>query len=227
MCVQCVGFAYLIAEMIMLSSDSLDDNKGQSIASVPKEGPSIQGLLDWYGYDTVEEYLEETFFPSTDKDTTDKDITDEDTIHESYSPKSKGKYVPVSQKYNLKVIFKSPIPITGCVLGLENDHIWDDILKKFGVRKPESYVDKKKGKIKLPLQQAFALQIAFALQVTFTLAFAASICLESCICFATSICSLPLQQAFALHVVFALLQAFAACLCSKHLPCRHSFKKRA
>ncbi|GKG40598.1 hypothetical protein Tco_0467375 [Tanacetum coccineum] len=113
---------------------------------MPKEGPSIQGLLDWYGYDTVEEYLEETFFPSTDKDTTDKDSTDEDTIHESYSPKSKGKYVPVSQKHNPKVIFKSPIPITGCVLGLANVHTWDNILKKFGVKKPESGADKAKEK---------------------------------------------------------------------------------
>ncbi|GKA94514.1 hypothetical protein Tco_0816552 [Tanacetum coccineum] len=58
-----------------------------SIASVPKEGPSIQGLLEWYGYDTIEEYLEDTFFPITDKDS-----TDEDTIHESYSPKSKERF---------------------------------------------------------------------------------------------------------------------------------------
>ncbi|GKB04830.1 hypothetical protein Tco_0833025, partial [Tanacetum coccineum] len=140
----CVGFAYLIAEMIVLSSDSSDDSKGPSIASVPKEGPSIQGLLDWYGYETVEEYLEETFFPSTYKDTTDKNITDEDTIHESYSPKSKG-----------------------CVLGLANVYTWDDILMKFGVRKPESCADKAKGKrkhLQLSLQQAFALQLAFAIE---------------------------------------------------------------
>nr|GEX96014.1 hypothetical protein [Tanacetum cinerariifolium] len=67
----------------------IDNRKGPSIASVPKEGPSIQGLLDWYEYDTFEEYLEETYFPSTNKDITDKDSTDEDTIHESYSPMSK------------------------------------------------------------------------------------------------------------------------------------------
>nr|GEW01048.1 reverse transcriptase domain-containing protein [Tanacetum cinerariifolium] len=36
-----------IIEIIMLSSDSSDDRKGPSIASVPKEGPSIQGFLDW------------------------------------------------------------------------------------------------------------------------------------------------------------------------------------
>ncbi|GJZ02138.1 hypothetical protein Tco_0520099 [Tanacetum coccineum] len=83
-----------IEEIIVLSSDNSDYNKGvpkegPNVASVPEEGPSIQGLLDWYGYDTVEEYLSDTYFPSTDKDNTDKDSTDEDTIHESYYPMSK------------------------------------------------------------------------------------------------------------------------------------------
>ncbi|GJY68011.1 reverse transcriptase domain-containing protein [Tanacetum coccineum] len=55
----------------MLTSDSSDDNKGvssegPSITSIPKEGPSIarrskepipKQLLEWYGYDTVEDYL--------------------------------------------------------------------------------------------------------------------------------------------------------------------------
>ncbi|GJX95506.1 hypothetical protein Tco_0351304 [Tanacetum coccineum] len=55
----------------MLTSDSSDDNKGvssegPSITSIPKEGPSIarrskepipKELLEWYGYDTVEDYL--------------------------------------------------------------------------------------------------------------------------------------------------------------------------
>ncbi|GKD39305.1 hypothetical protein Tco_1259512 [Tanacetum coccineum] len=84
----------LILPFDVFCSDSSDDSKGvpkegSSIASVHEEGPSIQGLLDWYGYDTVGEYLEDTYFPSTYKDTTDKDNTDEDTIHESYSPMSK------------------------------------------------------------------------------------------------------------------------------------------
>ncbi|GKC32387.1 hypothetical protein Tco_1039681, partial [Tanacetum coccineum] len=131
----------------MLNSDNSDDNKGvpkegPSITSVLEDGPSIQGLLDWYGYDTVEEYLEDTYFPSIDKDN-----TDEDTIHESYSLMFKGKYVPVSQKHNLKV--KCPIPITGCVLGLANVTAWDDILKKIGVRKPGIYADKAKEKRKV------------------------------------------------------------------------------
>ncbi|GJV04799.1 hypothetical protein Tco_1338368, partial [Tanacetum coccineum] len=65
-----VGFAYRIEKCVSnVCSDSSDNSKGPSIASVSKEGPSIQRLLDLYGYDTIEEYLEETFFPSTNKDT--------------------------------------------------------------------------------------------------------------------------------------------------------------
>ncbi|GJR50245.1 nucleotide-binding alpha-beta plait domain-containing protein [Tanacetum coccineum] len=58
-------------EIIVLTSDSSDGNKGvsiegSSIISIPKEGPSIarrskepilKELLEWYGYDTVEDYL--------------------------------------------------------------------------------------------------------------------------------------------------------------------------
>nr|GEY54875.1 copia-type Pol polyprotein-like [Tanacetum cinerariifolium] len=65
--------------------------KGPSKASVPIfEGPSVQGLLDWYGYNTTEEYLSWNYFPSTDKDIIDKDIIDEDCIHESNYAMSKG-----------------------------------------------------------------------------------------------------------------------------------------
>ncbi|GJS55590.1 hypothetical protein Tco_0628952 [Tanacetum coccineum] len=85
-------------EVIVLTLDSSDDNKGvsskgPSITSIPKEGPSIAGqskehirkeLLDWYGYDTVKDYL------------------------------------PVAKKSIPEVIFKSPILIKGCVLGLAN-----------------------------------------------------------------------------------------------------------
>nr|GEU51441.1 hypothetical protein [Tanacetum cinerariifolium] len=55
----------------MLTSDRSDDNKGvssegSSITSIPKEGPSIvrrskepilKELLEWYGYDTIDDYL--------------------------------------------------------------------------------------------------------------------------------------------------------------------------
>ncbi|GJY74795.1 hypothetical protein Tco_0479226 [Tanacetum coccineum] len=56
-----------IIEIIVLSSNSFDYSKGvpeeePSVASVPVEGPSIQGLLDWYGYNTIEEYLSDTYF---------------------------------------------------------------------------------------------------------------------------------------------------------------------
>ncbi|GJT86157.1 hypothetical protein Tco_1067874 [Tanacetum coccineum] len=117
-----------------------DDRKGPSKASVPKfKGPLVQGLLDWYGYNTIEEYLSWNYFPSTDKD-----ITDEDCIHESNYAMSKGKYVPVSQKHNPKV--KIPVPVTGCVLGLANVTTWDEIVNKMRVRKSEIYADRAKGK---------------------------------------------------------------------------------
>ncbi|GJV89822.1 hypothetical protein Tco_1533760 [Tanacetum coccineum] len=115
------------AEIIVLTSDSSDDNKGvssegPSITSIPKEGPSIarrskepipKELLEWYGYDTVEDYL------------------------------------PVAKKPIPEVIFKSPIPIKGCVLGLANVETWDNIVKKFRMRTPERCADKSKGKRKV------------------------------------------------------------------------------
>ncbi|GKD69209.1 ribonuclease H-like domain-containing protein, partial [Tanacetum coccineum] len=94
--------------------------------------------------DFSKEYLSWNYFPSIDKDVTDQDSTDEDCIHKSNSAMSKGKYVPVSHKHNLEV--KSPVPVIGCVLGLAIVYTWDDILKKFGVRKPKSCADKAKGK---------------------------------------------------------------------------------
>ncbi|GKB27175.1 reverse transcriptase domain-containing protein [Tanacetum coccineum] len=92
-------YLFMNFEIIVLSSNSSYDKKGPSKASVPIfEGPSVQGLLDWYGYNTIEEYLSWNYFSSTDKD-----ITDKDCIHVSNYAMSKGKYVPVSQKYNPKV----------------------------------------------------------------------------------------------------------------------------
>ncbi|GJS39832.1 hypothetical protein Tco_0564875 [Tanacetum coccineum] len=114
-------------EIIVLTSDSSDDNKGvssegPSITSIPKEGPSIarrskepipKELLEWYGYDTVEDYL------------------------------------PVAKKPIPEVIFKSPIPIKGCVLGLANVETWDNIVKKFLMRTPKRCADTSKGKRKV------------------------------------------------------------------------------
>nr|GEZ67156.1 hypothetical protein [Tanacetum cinerariifolium] len=84
---------------------SSDDNKGvsiegPSITSIAKEGPSTarrskepipKELLEWYGYDTVKDYL------------------------------------PVAKKLIPKVIFKSLIPIKGCVSRLANVETWDNI----------------------------------------------------------------------------------------------------
>ncbi|GJV19285.1 hypothetical protein Tco_1368305 [Tanacetum coccineum] len=140
-------------KIIVLSSNSSDDRKGPSKESVPIfEGPSIQGLLDHYGYNDIEEYLSWNYFLSTNKENTDKDITDndiidEDCIHKSKYAMSKGKYVPVSQKHNPKV--KSHVPVTGCVLRLANITTWDEIVDKIGVRKSEIYADKAKGKRKV------------------------------------------------------------------------------
>ncbi|GJU56883.1 putative ribonuclease H-like domain-containing protein [Tanacetum coccineum] len=121
------GLSILLQNIIVLTSDSSDDNKGvssegPSITSIPKEGPSIarrskepipKELLEWYGYDTVEDYL------------------------------------PVAKKPIPEVIFKSPIPIKGCVLGLANVETWDNIVKKYRMRTHERCADKSKGKSKV------------------------------------------------------------------------------
>nr|GEW18000.1 integrase, catalytic region, zinc finger, CCHC-type, peptidase aspartic, catalytic [Tanacetum cinerariifolium] len=96
--------SYKHLEIIVISSDSSDDDrKGPSKASVPIfKGPSVQGLLDYYGYNDIEEYLSRNYFSSTnkkmtDKNITDKDILDEDCIHESNYVMSKGQTLPVSK----------------------------------------------------------------------------------------------------------------------------------
>ncbi|GJW48793.1 putative transposon, En/Spm-like protein [Tanacetum coccineum] len=125
-------------ELIVIS-DSLDDNNGPSIPRVPVYGPLVQGLLENYGYDNIEDYLSDFYFPSTNKEDTIVH-TGQDPIHECHSPKSKAKYVPVLQKHNPNV--KSPIAITRCMLGLPNVDTWDDILKKFGMRTHGRCADK-------------------------------------------------------------------------------------
>ncbi|GJS87519.1 putative transposase-associated domain-containing protein [Tanacetum coccineum] len=141
-------------EIIDISSDSSDDRRwAAKKASAPVfYGPSTQGLLDAYGYGTIEEYLEWNYFPSTDNEstnmeTTDKGNTDKDCIDASNSAMSKGKYVPVCKKNNLNVY--SHVPVTGCVLGLASVTTWDEIEKKIGARKTKTYADKAKGKRKV------------------------------------------------------------------------------
>ncbi|GKE77230.1 hypothetical protein Tco_1543350 [Tanacetum coccineum] len=129
-------YLFMNFEIIVLSSNNSYNKKGPSKASVPIfEGPSVQGLLDWYGYNTIDEYLSWNYFSNTNKD-----ITDKDCIHVSNYAMSKGKYVPVSQKYNPKV--KRDVPVAECMLGLANVTTWDENVNKIEVRKSEIYADK-------------------------------------------------------------------------------------
>ncbi|GJS65017.1 putative transposon, En/Spm-like protein [Tanacetum coccineum] len=119
-----------LRKIIDISSDSSDDRRwAAKKASAPVfYGPSTQGLLDAYGCDTIEEYLEWNYFPSTDNEstnmeTTHKGNTDMDCIDNSNFAMSKG-----------------------CVLGLASVTTWDEIEKKMGARKSKTYADKANGK---------------------------------------------------------------------------------
>ncbi|GJV30053.1 hypothetical protein Tco_1386501 [Tanacetum coccineum] len=142
-----------LRKIIEISSDSSEDRKGASKATAPIfYGPSTQGLLDAYGYNTIEEYLSWNYFPSTnnestDMETIDKRNTNKDCIVDSNSTMSKGKYVPVCKKH--KPNMYSHVPVTGSVLGLPNVTTWDEIEKKMGARKSKTCADKAKGKRKV------------------------------------------------------------------------------
>ncbi|GJS64422.1 hypothetical protein Tco_0678986 [Tanacetum coccineum] len=140
------------------------------VAKILKYGPCPPELLTWYGYVDLDEYLEDTYFRSPEKETDDFDefpgMTDdsdyessdnETKIKNSTSNISTGntllipedsveKYVPVGKAASSKTIIKSPKPISGVVLGLANLKTWDDIVQKMGKR---SYADKGKGKAKV------------------------------------------------------------------------------
>ncbi|GKB12304.1 hypothetical protein Tco_0846227, partial [Tanacetum coccineum] len=128
-----------LRKIIDISSDSSEDRKGASKATAPIfYGPSTQGLLDAYGYNTIEKYVSWNYFPSTDNESTDMETTDKrnidkDCIVDSNSVMSKGKYVPVCKKH--KPNMYSHIPVTGSGLGLQNVTTWDEIEKKMGARK--------------------------------------------------------------------------------------------
>ncbi|GJS45438.1 retrovirus-related pol polyprotein from transposon TNT 1-94 [Tanacetum coccineum] len=141
-------------EIIDISSDSSDDRRwATKKASAPVfYGPSTQGLLDAYGYNTIEEnvswnYFSSTYNESTDMETTDKRNTDKDCIVDSNSAMSKGKYVPVCKKNKPNVY--SHVQVTGSVLGLPNVTTWDEIEKKIGARKSKTCANKAKGKRKV------------------------------------------------------------------------------
>ncbi|GJR10710.1 hypothetical protein Tco_0793362 [Tanacetum coccineum] len=141
--------SYKHLEIIILSLDSSDgDRKRPSKANVPIfKRPSVQGLLDYYGYNDIKEYLSWNYFLNTDKDITDKDTTDEDCIYECNYAMYKGKYVSVSHKHNPKV--KSHVAVRGCVLGLTNVTTLEEIVNKMRVRKSKICAEKAKGKRKL------------------------------------------------------------------------------
>nr|GEZ97537.1 hypothetical protein [Tanacetum cinerariifolium] len=116
-------------ETIILSSNSSDDDRvGPSKESVPIfKGPSVQGFLDYYGYNNIDEYLSWNYFPSTnkentDKDITDKDITDKDTTNEAC------------------------IHECNYAMSKVNVTTWDEIVNKMGVRKSKICADKAKEK---------------------------------------------------------------------------------
>ncbi|GJW29842.1 putative reverse transcriptase domain-containing protein [Tanacetum coccineum] len=121
-----------VDKIIDISSDSSDDRRwAAKKASAPVfYGPSTQGLLDAYGYNTIEEYLSWNYFPSTDMKhklgklktgNTDKICC----VNDLFSAMSKGKYVPICKKHNPNMY--SPVLVTGCVLGLASVTRWDEI----------------------------------------------------------------------------------------------------
>ncbi|GJT52278.1 hypothetical protein Tco_0978435 [Tanacetum coccineum] len=125
-------------------SSSLDDNvskEGPSKATVSREGPSKE-FLKWYEDATDEDTTDDSFFLKPKGKTVEKNPT----------PKCKGKAVERTNNPTPTVIFKSPIPIEGCMLGLVNVKTWDNIVKKFGMRTPESCADKANGKRKVALK---------------------------------------------------------------------------
>ncbi|GJU03404.1 retrovirus-related pol polyprotein from transposon TNT 1-94 [Tanacetum coccineum] len=78
---------------------------------------SHKGLVDSYGCDTIEEYLEWNYFPSTDNESINMETTDKDCIDDSNSAMSKAS---VTDMY--------------------------DIEKKMGAKKIKNCADKAKGK---------------------------------------------------------------------------------
>ncbi|GKE76875.1 hypothetical protein Tco_1542995 [Tanacetum coccineum] len=114
----------LTKTLIVDSSDNSKgvSSKGPSITSIPKEGPSITRLSK----EPIPKELLAWY---------GYDIVEDDLL--------------VAEKPIPKAIFKSPILIKRCVLGLANVETWDNIVKKYEMRTPGRCVDKSKGKRKL------------------------------------------------------------------------------
>ncbi|GKF35163.1 hypothetical protein Tco_0108363, partial [Tanacetum coccineum] len=176
--------------IIKISLDSSEDRKGTSKASASIfYGTSTQGLLDAYGYNTIEEYLSWNYFPSTDNESTDMETTDKDCIVDSNSAMSKA-----------------------------NVTTWDEIEKKTGARKFYSMQIRQRGKERCHVEADHALAFDQSFLGSLTclhIAFAACICtLHLQLAYAHCICTFHLQLAFAskyLHI------AFVDCICTLHL----------
>ncbi|GKA06026.1 hypothetical protein Tco_0685146, partial [Tanacetum coccineum] len=221
-----------IVEIIDLSSNNSDYSKcvpkeGPSVASVPEEGPSIQGLLDWYGYNTVEEYLLDTYFPSTDKDNTDKDSTNEDTIYEANSPMSKDEILKKMRVRKPQICAnkakgkrkESNLMLTNCSLQLAFAACICILHLQVASKNLQLAIVACICSLHFHLQFASKqLQLAFAskqLQLQLQLAFVAFNCsLHLHLAFAACICIVHLHRAFAACIC---KQAIAACNCSLHL----------
>ncbi|GJW66918.1 hypothetical protein Tco_0121342, partial [Tanacetum coccineum] len=176
-------------KIIMLSSDISYDRKGPSKESVPIfEEPSVQGLLDWYGYNNIKEYLSWSYFSSTYKD-----ITDKDCIHESNYAMSKANVTTWDENVSKIEVRKSKICTD----------------KAKGKRK----VSYGSEEIKSPVPDVCCKQ-TFAGYIC-KQAFAACICcLHWQVAFATCICIFHLKVAFASK---HLRLAFASYIGNLHL----------
>ncbi|GKC52618.1 hypothetical protein Tco_1075363 [Tanacetum coccineum] len=102
---------------------------GPELANIFKYGPPPT-FLRWYGYADINEYLEDPFFDSPEKETKDKSSMDTfsgSTYEESsdnettvgttgkdllFNEDTIEKYVPVQKSASKKDIFKSPISVT-------------------------------------------------------------------------------------------------------------------
>ncbi|GJU59400.1 reverse transcriptase domain-containing protein [Tanacetum coccineum] len=140
-----------LRKIIDISSDSSDDRRwaAKKASALVFYGPSTQGLLDAYGCDTIEEYLEWNYFPSTDNEstnmeTTDKGNTDKDCIDDSNSAMSKGKYVPVCKKHNMCIGHVQVTLI--CVRGSNKCYTYDEIETEIGAWKSKLVQIRQRGK---------------------------------------------------------------------------------
>nr|GEV75897.1 hypothetical protein [Tanacetum cinerariifolium] len=144
-------------------------NEGPSVAKVPKDGLSV--AKDTFFDSTDNDIVDNSIMDGYVSDVSDspnlnsegkclpvgkkanhkftKNKNAEGTSDLSYTPNYKGKYVPIGKKANQKVILKSLILVTCCVLGLANGKTWDEILKTIRNMKTGNCVDKGKRKAKV------------------------------------------------------------------------------